>query len=1200
MLSPVASPRPTRAPPVSPPARVRPRRVASPFSRRCYFLGVGGGSPLPPRLRRLRLRELARRPGIALAALAADAADDDARAFDAPPGTPSPARFAFGCGAGDVTGPIDGVGMMGYARPDQKTRGLWQRQWARAFIFAPGASSFADAPQPIPSLATPLFTSADADSLVALVVVDSCMIFPEVKSEALRLVADRLARRAKRAAARARAADDDASPPEDLLAADLPEVLDDVFDVSPFTEANVAVSATHAHSAAGGFSSHALYNVTVGGAVGETREALVYGIADALVDALDDCAFNLGRDAIVSLARTEVGVGASANRSKPAYAKNPAAERARYSQGDADRRMTVLFATRPRRAFGYDADAEHLPETYVGRDPDGPTECAVAGALAWFAVHGTSLGNANRLVSGDNKGVAAWLAETVLRAPSVEERVAGKEALKEAFGTLGEGEEGDEGEASEASEADSADSANSANSADSADSRASSRAPRRRFVGPRRRFANAAAECAGAVQGAVGFTRAGRAGPGVAHGAIVAFPQGASGDVTPNAVGAFEVGPRWQRGANAKAKGPSARGTPFASDGALRLESVACDGSCAESLSGGRVTRCVGFGPGLEDDAAGCVATGATQAVAALAALERGGAAGTNRPGDGKSSSDGKSESKSDADEPDVDVLDGPPAVAHAHAWIPIGREPFVRVDERFTRAGAGAARTSAPALGYSFAAGTTDGPGRDGFAQGDRLPGFFVDDENEEEEDRDAASFSPDAAASSSGNEPNGAERPKKKGRTFRFVGALASWAASGFRRFGVPLGVREAHAPKPVLLHLPAPPSGDGSKDATLSTRARRETPSSSKCGWVAADAPVSVFRVGRALIANVPAEVSVMAGRRLEAVVKRAAREAAEEEEEEGGGGGGQGGRSWRVIVNTLANGYCGYVVTPEEYGAQRYEGASCLYGPETLGAFAQTLDSLARETVRKSFGRTSEDGVDVRPADPSSCDLHRPACADAEAPRDGPGARIPPADLRWPPLAPMATCLGDVPTQAVFVAGADERSLGVVKTTFLCGRPRRMLTPPPYGSLFVVERLLRGNGYDGLDLAQPRWVVVATDDDLCTEIEWAPAGPLGWSNRLTFTWRVPAHTPTGTYRIGIKTVARGFRRLVTGKGPLLYENWSGNFRVRQEWEDDRYFVVDDERWKRENGYYDEEEGPEGDGGSSEEGERGGVPGGETARA
>jgi neutral ceramidase len=181
--------------------------------------------------------------------------------------------------------------MMGYARPDQKTRGLWQRQWARAFIFAPGASSFADAPQPIPSLATPLFTSADADSLVALVVVDGCMIFPEVKSEALRLVADRLARRAKRAAARARAASegyysvDDSSPPEDVLAADLPEVLDDVFDVSPFTEANVAVSATHAHSAAGGFSSHALYNVTVGGAVGETREALVYGIADALTTA---------------------------------------------------------------------------------------------------------------------------------------------------------------------------------------------------------------------------------------------------------------------------------------------------------------------------------------------------------------------------------------------------------------------------------------------------------------------------------------------------------------------------------------------------------------------------------------------------------------------------------------------------------------------------------------------------------------------------------------------------------------------------------------------------------------------------------------------------------------------------------------------------------------------------------------------------
>jgi len=35
----------------------------------------------------------------------------------------------------------------------------------------------------------------------------------------------------------------------------------------------------------------------------------------------------------------------------------------------------------------------------------------VRGALAWYAVHGTSLRSSNQMVSGDNKGVASWLAE---------------------------------------------------------------------------------------------------------------------------------------------------------------------------------------------------------------------------------------------------------------------------------------------------------------------------------------------------------------------------------------------------------------------------------------------------------------------------------------------------------------------------------------------------------------------------------------------------------------------------------------------------------------------------------------------------------------------------------------------------------------------------------------------------------------------
>ena len=38
------------------------------------------------------------------------------------------------------------------------------------------------------------------------------------------------------------------------------------------------------------------------------------------------------------------------------------------------------------------------------------------GAINWFALHGTSMNNTNRLVSGDNKGAASRLFEDEHRA----------------------------------------------------------------------------------------------------------------------------------------------------------------------------------------------------------------------------------------------------------------------------------------------------------------------------------------------------------------------------------------------------------------------------------------------------------------------------------------------------------------------------------------------------------------------------------------------------------------------------------------------------------------------------------------------------------------------------------------------------------------------------------------------------------------
>ena len=95
-----------------------------------------------------------------------------------------------------------------------------------------------------------------------------------------------------------------------------------------------------------------------------------------------------------------------------------------------------------------------------------------------------------------------------------------------------------------------------------------------------------------------------------------------------------------------------------------------------------------------------------------------------------------------------------------------------------------------------------------------------------------------------------------------------------------------------------------------------------------------PVQVLRIGEVALVGLPFEVTVEAGRRIEAAV--AGRVAAH----------GAG----RVVVTSVANEYAGYCTTPEEYGEQRYEGGHTLYGPATQPFLAAHAARLAGEVVR----------------------------------------------------------------------------------------------------------------------------------------------------------------------------------------------------------------------------------------------------------
>jgi len=147
---------------------------------------------------------------------------------------------------------------------------------------------------------------------------------------------------------------------------------------SLYRDENVLLSATHTHSGPGGYFTYALYDLTTFGFDRQNFNAISEGIFQSIVRAHDNLA-----PATAKLAEGDL-LGASINRSPDAYLLNPAAERARYAT-DTDKLMTVMRIDRP-----------------TGEP---------VGVVDWFAVHGTSMGNDNKLISGDNKGYASFLFE---------------------------------------------------------------------------------------------------------------------------------------------------------------------------------------------------------------------------------------------------------------------------------------------------------------------------------------------------------------------------------------------------------------------------------------------------------------------------------------------------------------------------------------------------------------------------------------------------------------------------------------------------------------------------------------------------------------------------------------------------------------------------------------------------------------------
>ena len=215
----------------------------------------------------------------------------------------------------------------------------------------------------------------------------------------------------------------------------------------------------------------------------------------------------------------------------------------------------------------------------------------------------------------------------------------------------------------------------------------------------------------------------------------------------------------------------------------------------------------------------------------------------------------------------------------------------------------------------------------------------------------------------------------------------------------------------------------------------------------GWTADVLPIQLVRIGPLTLVALAQEVTIVAGLRLRRAVADVL-----------------GCSTDDVIVQGYANDYAGYVTTPEEYDAQRYEGGHTMFGRWELPAYLQEVSRVARD-LREGVP-TASPGADKRPPLPKG---------------------------RRQPVYPPVRCTGvDEPPQPTYAPG------DTVRVTFAVTDPRGQLL----GEYFRVERR------DG-----ESWVPCAGDADWSTTITWERR-PQDWA--ASITWTIPEQA-AGEHRV-----------------------------------------------------------------------------------
>ena len=325
-----------------------------------------------------------------------------------------------------------------------------------------------------------------------------------------------------------------------------------------------------------------------------------------------------------------------------------------------------------------------------------------------------------------------------------------------------------------------------------------------------------------------------------------------------------------------------------------------------------------------------------------------------------------------------------------------------------FTLPNGTAAKTCAAAMGYSFAAGTSDGPGAFDFKQNDS-------------------------------GAPN----------------ANPLWSVvSKFITANPDKEQRDCHAPKPILLNV-----GE--------THQPYE--------WSPNIVDIQVFRAGQFFIIVSPGEATTMSGRRWKETVASKVSELSIVPY----------GQTPLVVLGGPSNSYTHYITTEEEYGVQRYEGASTLYGPHTLNAYiAATVDRLPYLA-----GTLPTQPLDAGPFPPDN--RNRSLSFITGVVMDSPG---------------FYRSFGQVLTD-VNEASAHTYKVGeTVSAVFVGANPRNDLRQEETYAAVEMKDKETGN-----------WEVVKDDSDWELVFQWTRKSTVLGTSEVRISWELGADAKPGVYRL-----------------------------------------------------------------------------------